>query len=54
MRISDLASKEMQDVKVNVPRGFPAGGTIQSEVSKVKNGLEIKSIKYVYYNSCGK
>lgn len=44
MRISDLASSETQAVRVNVPRGFPAGGTLQSEISQVEYGLEIKSM----------
>jgi hypothetical protein len=43
MRIDDSTSEEML-VKVNVPRGLPAGATIQSMVSKVNNGLEIKSM----------
>ncbi|XP_025405575.1 dnaJ homolog subfamily B member 1-like [Sipha flava] len=46
MRIDDSTSEEML-VKVNVPRGLPAGATIQSMVSKVNNGLEIKTL-YVF------
>lgn len=40
IKISDSVSNVMQVVKVNVPRGFPTGGTLLSEVSKSTNGLE--------------
>lgn len=33
-------SSQIQIVKINVPRGFPTGGTLRSQVSKSVTGLE--------------
>lgn len=40
--INESISNEMQVVKVDVPRGFPTGGTLKTEVTKADT--DIKSI----------
>lgn len=41
----------MQVMKINIPRGFPTGGTLKSEVSKPDIGHKnVKSIVYYMYD----
>lgn len=42
--IYDAITNETQVVRVIVPRGFPSGGTLKTEVSKVDS--DFKSIIY--------
>lgn len=44
----------MQVMKINIPRGFPTGGTLKSEVSKPDIGHKnVKSIVPTgYYITC--
>lgn len=44
-QISDSKSTQMQVVRVHVPRGFPTGKTLKTEVTQIVDGFEeIKSI----------
>ncbi|XP_025193484.1 uncharacterized protein LOC112593316, partial [Melanaphis sacchari] len=47
----DSMENEKQVLKIKIPRGFPTGGTIKSEISKPDIGHDnIKSIVYYIVN----
>jgi len=42
--ICDSMENEKQVLKIKIPRGFPTGGTLKSEILKPNIGHDIKSI----------
>lgn len=48
--IFNSISSQIRTVKINVPRGFPTGGTLRSQVSKSVTGLvDIQSISKIIW-----